>query len=171
MAIGRVSQPFPRPKRSVRLSTHSAFQLGRTTLVGQISLNDRKAHQQFNCPHLLSSLHLLTIILFSLPWRTFTLSGPLPPGLWLLRRLRPPGRALAFSRPTTWVVRPGSSPVPPPETYERPVAACSTPDGLETAPAGNPTPPARRLPFLGQVYQPLAPVVTDDAYAGSSASA
>jgi len=58
------------------------------------------------------------------------------------------------SRPRAGIVvphpvgrRPGSSPVPPQETYERPVAACSTPNGLETAPAGNPTPPALRLPF------------------------
>ena len=33
-----------------------------------------------------------------LPWRTFTLSWPLQPGVWLLRRLRPLSRTLAFSR-------------------------------------------------------------------------
>src|SRR5207245_1637532 len=110
-------------------------------------------------------------ILFSLPWRPFPLSRPLQPGLWLLRRLRPPSRTLAFSRPLQEVKRYWSSPVPPQETFARSVAACSTPDGLETAPAGNPSPPARRLPFLGQVYQPLTPGVTDDASAGSSASA
>ena len=35
----------------------------------------------------------------SRPWRTFTLSAPLQRGVWLLRRLRPPSRALACSRP------------------------------------------------------------------------
>jgi hypothetical protein len=33
-------------------------------------------------------------------WRTFTVSRPLRSGLWLLRRLRPPSRTLAFSCPT-----------------------------------------------------------------------
>ena len=97
--IGRTLQSFPPSKRSGRLSTHSAFQLGRTTLIGQIRRYDGKAHQQSSCRHLLSSLHLLTIILFGLPWRTFTMSWPLQPGVWLLRRLRPPSRTLAFSRP------------------------------------------------------------------------
>jgi hypothetical protein len=97
--IGRTLQSFPPSKRSGRLSTHSAFQLGRTTLVEQISLDDCKVHQQFTCCHLRSLLHLLTIILFSFSWRTFTLSRPLQPGIWLLRRLRPPARTLAFSRP------------------------------------------------------------------------
>ncbi len=34
-----------------------------------------------------------------LPWRTFTVSRPLQPSVGLLRRLRPPFHALAFSRP------------------------------------------------------------------------
>src|SRR6266850_5058132 len=79
--IGRTLQSFPPSKRSGRLSTHSAFQLGRTTLVGQISLDDCKVHQQCHCRHLLSLLHLLTLILFSLPWQTFTLSPPLQRGI------------------------------------------------------------------------------------------
>ena len=33
-----------------------------------------------------------------LPWRTFTVSWPLQPGVWLLRRLCPLSRPLAFSR-------------------------------------------------------------------------
>jgi hypothetical protein len=33
-----------------------------------------------------------------LPWRTFTLSWPLQPGVWLLRRLRPLSRTLAVAR-------------------------------------------------------------------------
>ena len=105
-------QSFPPSKRSGRLSTHSAFQLGRVTLIGQIRLFDGEVHQQSSCRHLLSSLHLLTILLLSLPWRTFTLSGPLQPGVWLLRRLRPLSRTLALSRPTPWVKRYESSPVP-----------------------------------------------------------
>ena len=112
--IGRTLQSFPPSKRSGRLSTHSAFQLGRMTLIGQIRLFDGEVHQQSNCRHLLSSLHLLAIIWFGLPWRSFTLSGPLQPDVWLLRRLRPPCRTLAFSRPTRWVMRCGSSPVPTP---------------------------------------------------------
>jgi hypothetical protein len=52
-----------------------------------------------DCRHLRSQLHLLVIISFSLPWRSFTLSDSLQIGLWLLRRLRPPPHALAFSRP------------------------------------------------------------------------
>jgi len=35
VAIGRASRPFPRPKRSVRLSPHSAFQFGSDTEQGQ----------------------------------------------------------------------------------------------------------------------------------------
>jgi hypothetical protein len=34
-------------------------------------------------------------------WRTFTLSRPLPPGFWLLRRLRPLSCTLACSRPAS----------------------------------------------------------------------
>jgi hypothetical protein len=47
-------------------------------------------------------------------WRTFTLSPSLQRGLWLLRRLRPPSRTLAFSCPVGQ--RCGSSPVPTSET-------------------------------------------------------
>jgi hypothetical protein len=99
VAIGRASQPFPRSKRRGRLSPHSAVQLGRTTLVGQRRLNDHKAPQQLTCRPLLSALPLLTIIWFGVPWRTCTLSRPLPPGLWLLRRRRPPARPRACARP------------------------------------------------------------------------
>ncbi len=54
--------------------------------------------------HLHSSLHPLASVSFGFPWRTFALSGPLQPGLWLLRRLRPPSHTLAFSGPlqVTW---------------------------------------------------------------------
>ena len=50
--------------------------------------------------HLLSSPYPLTSILTGVPWRSFTVSWPLQPGVGLLRRLRPPSRTLAFSRPT-----------------------------------------------------------------------
>jgi hypothetical protein len=65
--IDRTLQSFPPSKRSGRLSTHSAFQLGRMTLIRQIRLDDGEAHQQASCRPLLSSLHLFTILLFGLP--------------------------------------------------------------------------------------------------------
>lgn len=49
--------------------------------------------------HLHSVLHPFACLWVGLPWRTFTLSWRLQPGVWLLRRIRPPSRALAFSRP------------------------------------------------------------------------
>ena len=49
--------------------------------------------------HLPSALRPLSCRSVGLPWRTFTLSPPLPRGVWLLRRLRPPVRTLAVSRP------------------------------------------------------------------------
>jgi len=67
--------------------------------------------------HLLSSLYPLASIFTGLPWQSFTMSLPLQQGVWLLRCLRPPVRALAFSRPTTWDMRHGSSPVPAGETF------------------------------------------------------
>jgi hypothetical protein len=62
-----------------------------------------------------------------LSWRTFTLSRTLHPGIWLLRRLRPPCRTLAFSRPG---YRPGGCGVPQFRCIRRleiPVAACCAP--------------------------------------------
>jgi hypothetical protein len=51
--------------------------------------------------HLLSALHPFACVWVGFPWRAFTLSVPLQPGIWLLRRLRPPFHALAFLRPIT----------------------------------------------------------------------
>src|SRR6267142_1288224 len=99
------------------------------------------------------------------------MSWPLQPGVGLLRCLRPPSRTRAFLRPLTWGTRCWSAPVPSEETFERPVAACSTPSGSGTAQAGGEIPPGPRFPILGQVCQPLAPVVCDDASAGSLTSA
>ena len=100
VAIGRALQPFPRSKRSRHVSTHSAFQLGLSTLEGRIRLERRRGAPASEGHHLPSSLHPLTSLLTSLPWRTFTVSQLLPLGIWLLRRLRPPRRTLACSRPT-----------------------------------------------------------------------
>jgi len=49
--------------------------------------------------HLHSVLHPFACLWVGFPWRTFTLSWPLQPGIRLLRRLRPPLRTLAVSRP------------------------------------------------------------------------
>src|SRR5215213_2191853 len=49
--------------------------------------------------HLPSALHPFACRSLGLPWRSFTMSCPLQPGVGLLRRLRPPVRTLAFSRP------------------------------------------------------------------------
>jgi len=49
--------------------------------------------------HLHSALHPFTCLWTGFPWRTFTMSCPLQSRIRLLRRLRPPLRALAFSRP------------------------------------------------------------------------
>src|SRR6516162_11943099 len=100
VAIGRALQPFPRSKRSRHVSAHSAFQLGLSTLEGRIRRCRRRGAPASKGRHLLSSPHPLTSILSGLPWRSFTVSWPLQPGIGLLRRLRPPSRTLAFSRPT-----------------------------------------------------------------------
>src|SRR5207247_1094484 len=102
VAIGRTSRSFPRSKPRRPISRHAAFQLGRATPYVRIS----RCRPQ-GAPvgllaayrHLLSLLHPFASVWFGLPWRTFTLSWPLQPGIWLLRRLRPPLRALAVSRP------------------------------------------------------------------------
>jgi len=49
--------------------------------------------------HLHSVLHPFACLWVDFPWRTFTMSWPLQSRIRLLRRLRPPLRALAFSRP------------------------------------------------------------------------
>jgi len=101
VAIGRASPPFPRPKRSMRLSPHCAFRLDPRTHEGQTRGCPRRgAPAGHACHHLLSSLHLFASLFKDFPWRTFTLSAPLQRGLWLRRRLRPPVRTLAFSCPT-----------------------------------------------------------------------
>ena len=61
--------------------------------------------------------------------------------------------------------------MPSAETCSRPVAAYATPSGAGTAQAGGASPPGLRFPMVGQGSQPCAPVVGDDASAGSSSSA
>jgi len=100
VTIGRALQPFPRSKRSMRLSPHCAFQVGPDTHEGQIRGCPRggaPVGQAYH--HLLSSLHPFAPLSKDIPWRTFTLSVPLQDGIWLLRRLRPLSHTLAFSRP------------------------------------------------------------------------
>ena len=117
VAIGRAFQPFPCPKRSRRFSPHSAFQLGQDTRGVQTRSNLRRGAPATVDYHLPSSLHPFALFSVGFPWRAFTLSWPLQPGIWLLRRLRPPYRALAFSHPIQWVMQYGSSPVPTPMPF------------------------------------------------------
>ena len=77
VAIGRVSRPFPRPKRSMRLSPHDAFRFGPGTHEEQTRGQPRggaPAGQAYR--HLLSSLRLFASLFKDIPWRTFTLSVP-----------------------------------------------------------------------------------------------
>ena len=77
VTIGRALQPFPRSKRSMRLSPHCAFQVGPATHEGQTRGCPREgapAGQAYR--HLLSSLHPFTPLFKDVPWRTFTMSCP-----------------------------------------------------------------------------------------------
>ena len=67
-----------------------------------------------------------------LSWRTFTLSLPLPQGIWLLRRLRPPARTLAFSRPVSRLSGLGVPQFQCKRRIERPLATCCAPGILGT---------------------------------------
>ena len=101
------------PRRTI--SRHPAFQLGRATPYVRISRGRPQGAPvglMAAYRHLLSLPHPFASVWFGLPWRTFTLSWPLQPGIWLLRRRRPPLRALAVSRPGARAERCGSSPVP-----------------------------------------------------------
>src|SRR2546430_6557317 len=98
----------------MRLSPHCAFQLGPGTHGEQTyGCPWRGAPAGQACHHLLSSLHLLAPLFLDLPWRTFALSAPLQPGLWLLRRLGPLSRVLAFSHPSrAWRLQSSLLPLP-----------------------------------------------------------
>ena len=70
VAIGRALRPFPRSKRSVRLSPHSAFQLGQSTCQEQrSSCLPRDAPAKTSGHHLPFSVTLLAWISRGLPWR------------------------------------------------------------------------------------------------------
>ena len=94
--------------------------------------------------HLHSALHPFACLWVGFPWRAFTVSVPLQPGVWLLRRLRPPFHALAFSRPI-----PGQGGVGVPQfqsvMWSRSVAASYTP-GARWSNPGPPTLTARLAP-------------------------
>ncbi len=98
IAIGRASRPFPRSKRSRRVSPHSAFQLGRSTLTEQTCRRrqrgapTRRSSSAFPASSVSDQFVRLTLA-------TFTLSAPLQCGIWLLCCLCPPSRVLAFSHP------------------------------------------------------------------------
>jgi hypothetical protein len=98
-----------------------------------------------------------------LSWRTFALSAPLQRGLWLLRRLRPPSRTLAFSRPA----KTGKAAWEFPNSNARDTsAACRC--LLYAGRFGDNAcrrrdRQAHRHPILGRVYQPLSPVRLHDA--------
>ena len=101
VAIGRALQPFPRSKRSRHVSAHSAFQLGLSTLEGRIRRCRRRGAPASKDRHLPSSLHLLAFFLFRLTLADLHhVLRHYSQAFGLLRRLRPPVRTLAFSRPT-----------------------------------------------------------------------
>src|SRR5512145_1380768 len=65
--IGRTLQSFPPSKRSGRLSTHSAFQLGLWTLEEQTRRHRRRGAPVSKDRHLLSPLHPFASLLTGLP--------------------------------------------------------------------------------------------------------
>src|SRR5215813_10061043 len=67
VAIGKALQPFPCPKRSVRLSPHSAFQLGLWTLEERMRRHRRRGAPVAKDRHLLSPLHPFASLLTGLP--------------------------------------------------------------------------------------------------------
>jgi hypothetical protein len=101
--IGRTLQSFPPSKRSGRLSTHSAFQRdGLRPLFFPGTLPKPWGRLSLMATHCKRThVRVYEAVSVHHAWRTFTLSRSLPPSLWLLRRLRPPARTLAFACPTT----------------------------------------------------------------------
>jgi hypothetical protein len=118
--------------------------------------------------HLLSSLHLLACRSTGLSWRTFTMSRSLQASLGLLRRLRPPVRALAFSRPSDE----GQAAWEFPNSNIKDVIAtrsCLLYAGWIRDNMGTVYQPAHPPPsLLGWVSQPLSPIAGNDALTGSS---
>ena len=111
-----------------------------------------------NFSHPLTALAVLA----GVPWRTFTLSGSLQPSVWLLRRLRPLSRPLAFSRPLR-VKRFESSPVP----FEKVIVSRSSllyaGWSIETALTTSELGEATTLPFGLGVVSAISPIAGNDA--------
>jgi len=133
------------------------------------SLTGPQQHQEQSprlCPLWLQGSSCLP---FSLPWQSFTMSRALHPGVRLLRCLRHPSHTLAFSRPHT---RQGGVGLPKFHGVQRieiPVAACCRPGAGGITYRDKAEPRYQAPSLLGQVYQPLSPVVVHGPYhAGSS---
>jgi hypothetical protein len=99
------------------------------------------------------------------PWRTFTLSGSLQTSVWLLRRLRPLFRTLAFSRPLR-VKRHQSSPVPSEEVIVSRSSLLYAGWSIETALNTSEVVEATTLPFGLGVVSAISPIAGNDAYDG-----
>jgi hypothetical protein len=134
--IGRTLQSFPPSKRRGRLATHSAFQLGRTTPIGQMRHGDGKAHQPSSCRPLLASLHLLPDLFVRLPLTDLHPVWAITAKRWATTP--PPPSVLHARIFASRFLRQSRIGVPhfhAKRRLERPVAACSPPRGLrESAP-------------------------------------
>lgn len=97
-----------------------------------------------------------------LSWRTFTLSQPLQPGVWLLRRLRRPHRLLTFSPPGD----PGKAvrEFPSSRAQERtaPFSCLVYAGRIGDNTWQSPICQAQRHPLWGQGYHPFSPVQLPD---------
>ncbi len=163
LAAPRIRQRASRRTRSMRLSPHCAFQLGPGT----------HGEQTHGCPwggapvgqpyrHLLSSLHLFASLFTDLPWRTFTLSAPLQPGVWLRRRLGPLSRVLVFSHPLR-VLRLQSSLLPLPDVIAPHSCLLYAGWSYETVLTRIQSRGGYHLPVLGMASQPVSPFYSYDA--------
>src|SRR5260221_11911458 len=104
-------------------------------------------------------------MLADLPWRTFTVSRSLQPGIWLLRRLRRLSRPLAFSRPRR-VKRCESSPVPSVAMIVSFSSLLYAGWSVETALNTSEVVEATTLPFGLGVVSAISPIAAHDAYNG-----
>jgi hypothetical protein len=95
-------------------------------------------------------------------WQTFTVSGPLQPDVWLLRRLRPPVRVLAFSHPAC--AGKAAWEFPSSVTSDCVTRSCLLYAGRSGDIARwSADHRAHRRALLAQVSQPLAPVAVNGA--------
>ena len=102
-------------------------------------------------------LQMASLVQVHHSWRTFTLSVPLQHSIWLLRRLRPLPRPLAFSRPdcSGYAVRVFPSSVAS-DCLTRSCLLYAGRSGDITRRTGDRR--VHRRAILAQVYQPLTPV-------------